>query len=92
MLNYDSYFGKSIHCLSLFALPHVSLSDAVSSHNTSEAQEVDDSISEVIDVLRGTVLSDGKSTELPKEYEDTDRSVHQGVSVIMILGRFLFTK
>ena len=52
---------------------HVSLSDAVSSHNTSEAQEVDDSISEVIDVLRGTILSDGKSTELPKEYEDTDR-------------------
>ena len=51
---------------------------------------MDDSISEVIDVLRGTVLSDGKSTELPKEYEDTDRSVHHGVSVIEILGRILF--
>ena len=68
------------HCSSLCPW-HVLLSDAVSPHNTSEAQEVDDSISEVIDVLRGTILPDGKSTEYPKEYEDTDRSVHQGVPV-----------
>ena len=46
--------------------------DPLSSHNTSEAQEADDSISEVIDVLRGTTLSQGKSTGAAKEYEDTD--------------------
>ena len=71
------------HCSLLYPW-RVLLSDAISSHNTSEAQDVDDSISEVIDVLRGTILPDGKSTEFPKEYEDTDRSVHQGVPIVEI--------
>ncbi len=48
------------------------LSDPFSSHNTSENPDADDSISEVIDVLRGTTLSDGRSTGGPRDYEDSD--------------------